>query len=120
MALTAFSCMSGSMWEYVSIVMEMFACPSISCTILGCVPLDSRSVAHVCLRSWNLIRGKSVRFRSGVVLSGSTYPPSRLPNRSFRPSRSSGRRRPRGRSRGGGGGVGRRFDARSASRGPLA
>jgi hypothetical protein len=25
----------------------------------------------------------------------STYPPSRLPNRSFRPSRSSGRRRPR-------------------------
>jgi hypothetical protein len=97
MALTAFSCMSGSTWEYVSIVMEMFACPSISCTILGCVPLDSRSVAHVCLRSWNLIRGKSVRFRSGVVLSGSTYPPSRLPNmRSVRPSRQI----PRGRGRG--------------------
>ena len=39
MALTAFSCMSGSTWEQMSIVMEMFACPSISCTILGCVPL---------------------------------------------------------------------------------
>jgi len=46
MALTAFSCMSGSTWAHVSIVMEMFACPSISCTILECVPLDSRSVAH--------------------------------------------------------------------------
>src|SRR5215217_4159004 len=29
MALTAFSCMSGSTWEYVSNFMDMFACPSI-------------------------------------------------------------------------------------------
>src|SRR5215218_7176681 len=46
--------------------MAMFACPSISCTIFGCVPLDRRSVAHVCLRSWNLMRGKSARSRSGL------------------------------------------------------
>src|SRR5215212_2339678 len=46
--------------------MEMFACPSISCTIFGWVTLDKRSVAHVCLRSWNLMRGKSARSRSGL------------------------------------------------------
>ena len=32
-ALTAFSCMLGSTWEYVSNVMDMFACP---CTSFWC------------------------------------------------------------------------------------
>jgi hypothetical protein len=59
--------------------MEMFACPSISCTILGCVPLDSSSVAQVCLRSWNLIRGRLVRFRSGLNEITGTTGDSSLP-----------------------------------------
>ena len=29
--------------------------PSISWTIFGCTPFVRSSVAHVCLRSWNLV-----------------------------------------------------------------
>src|ERR671917_227654 len=33
-------------------VIEMLACPSNSWTSLGCAPLSSSRVAHVCRRSW--------------------------------------------------------------------
>ena|SRR5829696_4874648 len=35
--------------------MVMDECPSISWTIFGCTSFVRRSVAHVCLRSWNLV-----------------------------------------------------------------
>src|SRR5215204_1805557 len=50
-ALAALSCIFGRTWEYVSRVMAIVACPSISETILGLTFLDRSSVAHVCRRS---------------------------------------------------------------------
>ena len=64
MAFTAFSCMSGKTWEYRSRVMVMDECPSISGTIFGCTPFVRSSVAHVCLRSWNLVPWRSPAFLS--------------------------------------------------------
>ena len=50
-AAAAWSRMFGSTWEYVSRVMAMVECPSISETIFGFTLRVSSSVAHVCLRS---------------------------------------------------------------------
>jgi hypothetical protein len=55
----AWRCMSAVTCEYRFIVIAMSACPSRSCTTLGCTPCPSRSVAHVCRRSWNRIVGTS-------------------------------------------------------------
>src|SRR5215216_6858844 len=43
----------------------MDECPSISWTILGCTPLLRSKVAHVCLRSWNLLLGRFAFSRRG-------------------------------------------------------
>src|SRR5215217_4947812 len=58
--------MFGSTWEYVSWVMAMVECPSISETIFGFTLRVSSSVAHVCRRSWKRISGSPARFRSGL------------------------------------------------------
>ncbi len=41
------------------------AATASSCTISGCVLLYSKTVAKVCLKSWNLIRSGPARFMSG-------------------------------------------------------
>jgi hypothetical protein len=66
MATTAPSCISGSTLRYVSMVSEIFAWPSFSCTTLGYVPLDRSSVANVWRRSWKRIRGGPARCSSGL------------------------------------------------------
>jgi hypothetical protein len=52
-------------WLLVSSVIGMFACPSISETILGWTPCVRRSVAHVCLRSWKRMSGKPAFLSNG-------------------------------------------------------
>ena len=52
-AAAACSRMFGSTWEYVSRVMAMVACPSISETIFGFTLRVRSSVAHVCRRSYS-------------------------------------------------------------------
>ena len=44
----------------------MVACPSSSCTTFACSPFDSRMVAHVWRRSWNLICGSPAFVSSGL------------------------------------------------------
>src|SRR5918998_2631201 len=46
--------------------MAMVECPSISETILGLTFWDSRSMAHVCLKSWKRIGGRPARL-SGAL-----------------------------------------------------
>jgi hypothetical protein len=58
--------MVGNTREYVSSVMAMLACPRISETILGLTFLERSSVAHLCLKSWNLIPGNSARLRNDL------------------------------------------------------
>lgn len=53
------------MWEYVSRVIATLEWPSVSWTIFGLTPLRNQSVAAVCRRSWNRIRGKPAHFSSG-------------------------------------------------------
>lgn len=44
----------------------MMVCPSISETTFGLTFLPSRSVAQVCLRSWNRMVGRAALMRSGA------------------------------------------------------
>jgi hypothetical protein len=44
----------------------MLAWPSISETTFGFTFLESKSVAHVCRRSWKRISGKLVRLSKGL------------------------------------------------------
>ena len=45
--------------------MDTVECPRISWTIFECMPLESRRVAHVCLRSWKrTVEGRPVLFAS--------------------------------------------------------
>jgi hypothetical protein len=46
--------------------MAMLAWPSISETTLGFTFLESKSVAHVCRRSWKRISGKPARLSKGL------------------------------------------------------
>jgi hypothetical protein len=81
--------MFGSTWEYVSRVMAMDECPSISETIFGFTLRVSSSVAHVCRRSWKRISGSPACFRSGLNFSlvtarlSSGYPVSEANMRPF-------------------------------------
>ena len=65
--------------------MAMVECPSISETILGLTFRESKSVAHVCLRSWKRIDGRSARLSRALRerlrrLEGLTMPPTSLAN----------------------------------------
>ena len=80
-------------------MIEMLACPNISCTNLGCLPAMSNIVAHVWRRSCSRMAGSSARLSSGLkclpkrfvplvvvpVVVGKTSPLScqREPSRSF-------------------------------------
>ncbi len=82
-------------------MIEMLACPNISCTNLGCLPAMSNIVAHVWRRSCSRMAGSSARLSSGLkclpnrfvplvvvpVVVGKTSPLScqREPSRSFYP-----------------------------------
>ena len=55
-------------WEYVSIVCEIVACPSISETIFGFTFFDSNRVAHVCRRK---VKSESPAFSSSGLKSRS-------------------------------------------------
>jgi hypothetical protein len=44
----------------------MLACPDISETTFGFTFLESKSVAHVCQRSWKRISGKPARLSKGL------------------------------------------------------
>ena len=68
----AWSRMSGSTWEYVSSVMAIVACPSISETIFGFTLRVRSSVAQVCRRSWKRISGRPACFSSGLNFSAVT------------------------------------------------
>ena len=65
-ALTASFWISGTKCEYVSKVSVIVECPSLSCTILGFIFWDSRSVAWVWWRSWNVIWSKFSCFNIGI------------------------------------------------------
>ena len=65
MRRAASSCMVGITWLYRSSVNATLAWPSISEAIFGFTPAESISVAAVCRRSWNRIRGSPAAFRSG-------------------------------------------------------
>ena len=69
MAAAAWSRMFGSTWEYVSRVMAMEECPSISETIFGFTLRVRSSVAHVCRRSWKRISRNPARLRRGLNFS---------------------------------------------------
>jgi hypothetical protein len=46
--------------------MAMLACPNISETTFGFTFFESKSVAHVCRRSWKRISGKPARLSKGL------------------------------------------------------
>lgn len=76
----ALSCMVGSMWEYVSRVMEMLECPSISETTFGFTLRESSRVAQVCLKSWKRTFGMSdeEKLPTTAAFTRTFTPPSRL------------------------------------------
>jgi len=51
-ARSAFSCISGNTWEYISIVIAGLAWPRRSDTTFGLTPFSIRIVARVCRRPW--------------------------------------------------------------------
>lgn len=91
--------MPGMTWEYVSIVCEMVAWPSISETILGFTFLESSSVAHAWRREWK-VKPESPAFSSSGLkprwyrLSAFIGLPARLENTRPWSSQSEPRRSP--------------------------
>lgn len=61
-------------WEYKSLVVLAFECPSLPEMLMLSMPLKYKILAIVCLKAWGLICGSPLRFEKSlhhfVMLSG--------------------------------------------------